>query len=141
MIVESGFSMQKKMETVYQSKFAAETYDAIRVIKAHYTPFDLNTIEFPDELLECVGHAREEYGKSTKEKKTANDRKRSYAADLREELHIYKRPTIPAARAELQQVSTEIAEAEKTLKLLKQQKSCLEDTLYNRPASDFVDSL
>ena len=93
MVVESGFSAMKASETEmkYMSHLDIQTYNALRVIQGYWNRDTFETFEIPVELHNLVLKAGQEYKTLSKEKAIEATRKRTYAEDLREEVHVFKR--------------------------------------------------
>ena len=80
-IVVSGFSGMKSIETVYECNMTTETCDALRVIQDFWNSSELADVSVPNELDYEVARAVLRYNLEIKEKALENTRKRAYAED------------------------------------------------------------
>ena len=147
MNVESGFSIMKSSESVYQNNMSLATYNAIRTIKTFYDRSNFEQTEPTQELLQSVKKASTKY---TKEQRTAaakNVEKEKTASSLRESVGIYKRHTFAQMREAEKRIEEELAEAEERLATIKSRKRQLEEErlgpsqLANRVSEEIVNQM
>ena len=115
-IVESGFSAMKSTETVYESNMTTETYDALRIIQDFWNSSELADVSVPNELDYEEARAALRYNQEIKEKALENTRKRDYAEDLREEIHVFKRQSFLVGQNQLNANNKELQEARELVK-------------------------
>ena len=125
MIVESGLSLMKTIETSYQSNMTTETYDALRTIQDFWDVEDFEEIEITSELESSVASASERYREVTKEKQVLNSRKRTYAEELRTEVQVFKRKSTLTVWREITVTNNELEQARKLVFDLESRKAML----------------
>ena len=117
-ILESGFSAMKSTETVYETNMTTEIYDALRVIQDFWNSSELADVSVANELDYEVTRAALRYNQEIEEKALENTRKRAYAEDLRDEIHVFKRQSTLAAQNQPNANNKELQEARELVKRL-----------------------
>lgn len=131
MSVERGFSEMKVSESKFQSQISLETYDNQRFVCGFFDRKTFETIDPPADLLKLMSDASSMYKSISKEKVEKNAVSRWRAAELRQELQVYKRRTPSNVKAEMLAVDKELKKAEEDLEKLRAKKQKLEKERQN----------
>lgn len=70
MVVESGFSKMKTVESIHQSRMDAATYDARRIICSHFDRKTFERFQAPQNLMKMISQACSQYKLRQKKKST-----------------------------------------------------------------------
>ena len=122
MNVESGFSIMKASETIYQNNFSGETYDAVRVVRAYFSREQFEAFTPSSELIEKIANAGRSYKNAMIDKANQNRSTFSEAVTMRDHFGIYRERNAKELRAEEIKADREIEEAEKTLREAKKKR-------------------
>ena len=121
MVVESGFSKMKTVESIYQSRMDAATYDARRIICSHFDRKNFEAFQASQNLMKMISQASAQY-KLLQKKKSTIELPQPLSSSKERVTGVYKRRTTQTVDKELGNINEELAAPEQAVEEIRAKK-------------------